>query len=91
MGKERLFNGILNCVLHLKMLSRNAEIDFCFERKDIKVLVLYLADQALWYLPIRRALSLAKYGAWNLSHMDDAVMAEFLMPPVIMPRGRLHM
>ena len=51
----------------------------------------YLADQALWYLPMRRALSLAKCGPWNLSHMDDALMAEFLMPPVIMPRGRLHM
>ena len=43
------------------------------------------------YLPMRRALSLAKKGAWYLSHIDDAVMAEFLMAPFIMPRGRLHM
>lgn len=66
------------------------EINFFQKEKIIKSLY-NLADQALWYLPMRRALSLAKYGPWYLSHMDDAVMAEFLMPPVIMPRGRLHM
>lgn len=43
------------------------------------------------YFPMRRALSLAKNGAWYLSHMDDAMMAEFLMAPVIIPNGRLHM
>ena len=53
--------------------------------------LLYLADQALMYFPMRRALSLAKNGAWYLSHIDDAVMAEFLMAPVIIPSGRLHM
>ena len=56
----------------------------------LNFLFLYLADQALWYLPMRRALSLAKNGAWCLSHMDDAVMAEFLIAPVIIPSGRLH-
>lgn len=40
---------------------------------------------------MRRALSLAKNGAWYLSHIDEAVMAEFLMAPVIIPSGRLHM
>lgn len=43
------------------------------------------------YFPMRRALSLAKNGAWYLSHIDDAVMAEFLMAPVIIPSGLLHM
>ena len=51
----------------------------------------YLDSQELKYLPMRRPFNLAKKGPWYLSNMDEAVMAEFLIAPVVIPNGLLHM